>query len=267
VLPTRLQISSYASITRRRHLPPARSAGIASCMRCCGCGGWPWCPSRTRVSGIDWPRCARWSRRAAWRARRQSRTSCPAGRAAGELQRPVRWLGSGPAARHAPGGVRCSGRAGECLSRRVRGCGDHAALACGCSSGCSSPRYAGGRSRSCTQVRTIADCGGRRRSGLIIRRSWVRAPPAPLIVIEAVPAPGVRPGHRARHQLQQLIGARARGDHQDAGLDRPALACTGQPPPDRVIARICASSRISTPRAGTTDRSRAVTAAMRAAMV
>ena len=41
----------------------------------------------------------------------------------------------------------------------------------------------------------------------------------------------------------------------------PALVCTRQPPPDRVIARICASSRISTPRAGTTDRSRAVTAA------
>jgi hypothetical protein len=37
----------------------------------------------------------------------------------------------------------------------------------------------------------------------------------------------------------------------------PALVCTCQPPPDRVIARICASSRISTPRAGTTDRSRA----------
>ena len=41
--------------------------------------------------------------------------------------------------------------------------------------------------------------------------------------------------------------------------ERPPRLRRGHP--DRVIARICASSRISTPRAGTTDRSRAVTAA------
>ena len=51
----------------------------------------------------------------------------------------------------------------------------------GCSSGCSSPGSAGCREGSCAQVRSLPDLHERQSRGLIIRRSWVRAPPAPLL--------------------------------------------------------------------------------------
>jgi hypothetical protein len=49
----------------------------------------------------------------------------------------------------------------------------------GCSSGCSSPGSAGCWEGSCAQVRTLPDLHERQSRGLIICRSWVRAPPAP----------------------------------------------------------------------------------------
>jgi hypothetical protein len=55
----------------------------------------------------------------------------------------------------------------------------HLARCLGCSSGCSSPRCTGDRVGTDTQVRTLADLLERQLRGLIIRRSWARAPPAP----------------------------------------------------------------------------------------